>query len=142
LNGVYNGNAFELSPSEAQRIGTLVPAASFDAYQLVHINFGQCSMSPYFSSPNFQHPTCYSVTWNIHYVTRPNQQLLVVGDIDALGRWNVKNGARMTWCDGHRWQLKLNFQSITNTEPQMLQFKYVVLDISNQSTITWETSQK
>ena len=37
------------------------------------------------------------------YGTREGQELVLIGDHPALGRWNPGEGVRMTWSSGHVW---------------------------------------
>ncbi|CEM38811.1 unnamed protein product [Vitrella brassicaformis CCMP3155] len=44
-----------------------------------------------------------SVDFTINYMTRPGQNLYIVGSIEELGEWDPARAAPMRWTPGHNW---------------------------------------
>lgn len=44
------------------------------------------------------------VRFNIRVRTEFGQQLVVVGGCATLGAWNIDNGLRLNWQEGHIWE--------------------------------------
>ena len=60
------------------------------------------------------------VTFSVPYKTEFGQSLVVVGDLESLGRWKSFK-ATMKWNEGHVWS-----HTASISEPHF-QYKYVVL---------------
>eukprot|EP00798_Chlamydomonas_sp_ICE-L_P026314 gene26314-17408_t len=58
------------------------------------------------------------------FVTKPGEDLWIVGSLPELGGWELDGGMKMTWGEGHKWLLELRL-------PRMpFEFKVVVVDES------------
>ncbi|KAJ9513074.1 hypothetical protein QJQ45_029432, partial [Haematococcus lacustris] len=63
------------------------------------------------------------------YETRFGENLVVVGDLDELGSWQLEAAASMSWQEGHRWVLEARLPR------RSFEFKVVVV---SGSSVRWE----
>jgi hypothetical protein len=76
-----------------------------------------------------------SVRFSLHYGTRPNQNIVVVGEHHLFGEWDVQRGLRLGHLGGGQWMLEVVLPSEFNLE--QLPYKYVLVDDSNGAQF-WE----
>jgi hypothetical protein len=73
------------------------------------------------------------VRFQIHYDTKPQQNILVGGSHESLGNWNPAQAAKLGFSWGGLWQVEL----VIPANVQKVEYKYLLVDESNGSTF-WE----
>jgi 4-alpha-glucanotransferase len=68
---------------------------------------------------------------------RGNERLAVIGDSDALGRWDAAKAVHMTEHNHNEWVVDLNADAIGKRQ---LEFKFAALDEKIDYTPLWESS--
>ncbi|GLC35195.1 hypothetical protein PLESTB_000564700 [Pleodorina starrii] len=67
--------------------------------------------------------------------TVPGEHLVLVGDSEALGCWDVRRGLRLTWCAGHMHTATFTMP-LTAAGQQALKAKLVL--VHGREVMTWE----
>ena len=47
------------------------------------------------------------VCFSLHYVTKPGEDLYIIGSDSRLGNWDQNQGVAMTWTEGNVWQCEM-----------------------------------
>ncbi|KAF5828537.1 carbohydrate-binding-like protein [Dunaliella salina] len=64
--------------------------------------------------------------------TKPGERVVVLGNLDVLGNWDVGKAFRLKWTDGHVW-----CQTCEVPVDEEVEFKIVELK-EDDGTMTWE----
>lgn len=73
------------------------------------------------------------ITFIIHYLTHPGQNIFLCGSIKELGKWNTANALKLNFIGNGKWQLTLSLL----TKNQDITYNYFVNDESNN--VIWES---
>ena len=72
------------------------------------------------------------ITFGVHYVTKPGENLFVTGEINALGNWDASKAKPLTWSGEGNWRVQINLAATAMS----LSYKYL---IKSDSGVVWET---
>jgi len=74
------------------------------------------------------------IYFTINYRTTLSEELIILGNIEELGNWNIHHGFRLTWHNNHDWSnaLKLEYNP-----KKAIEYKYVVYNTATQQ-VKWE----
>lgn len=104
----------ESSPSKRTIYTSLVPEIE-PYYKKVHSD--RDSLKP------------HECEFTIHYETQFGQKIILVGESEELGEWDVFKGIPLNWNPGHFWSAKVQVSRVP------VEYKYVCL--SNETSV-WE----
>lgn len=62
------------------------------------------------------------VRFEVHYVTRPGEEIRLAGSNGDFGIWNPKHSFPLKWTENHLWVVD------TNLNQQDLEYKYVLVN--------------
>lgn len=48
------------------------------------------------------------VCFSLHYVTKPGEDLFIIGSDERLGNWDQNQGVAMTWTEGNVWKCEMD----------------------------------
>lgn len=74
-----------------------------------------------------------SIKFLLHYGTTHNQNILIVGDGNFLGEWNLNNALHLGYLKDGFWSLEL----MLPVGQLSLEYKYVLVDDHNKN-VFWE----
>jgi hypothetical protein len=81
-------------------------------------------------SPNNKKSTVGGVattTFSVPYQTSFGEQIVVVGNVEALGEWDPTKAAVMRWTDGHIWVTTVDLELPPAASGKTLEYKYVLM---------------
>lgn len=73
------------------------------------------------------------VTFKVNYATQFGQELLLCGNAQELGGWDLSKAVKMTWSEGNHWTCKVEMRANVNT----ILYKYI-LTTGQRCTPIWE----
>jgi len=53
-------------------------------------------------------PSADEVQLTVNYGTNFGESIVLVGNSDTFGNWDVKNPCKLTWSEGNIWYINLN----------------------------------
>lgn len=87
-------------------------------------------IEPYYKKFHLDHPVkAHEYEFSIHYETQFGEKIVLVGESEELGQWDVNKGIKLNWNPDHFWTIKVPVSTIP------IEYKYVCL--SSEQSI-WE----
>ena len=53
-------------------------------------------------------PSADEVQLTLNYRTNFGESIVLVGNSDEFGNWDMKNPCKLTWSEGNNWYINLN----------------------------------
>jgi len=96
-------------------------------------NFDEALQKAIKKTQKLQSCKVYELNFTIHYDTQFGEKIVITGDQDFLGNWDVFKGLELEWNPNNIWKV-----SIPISEGELKDFEYKYVCLRPTGTFKWE----